>query len=57
MLTHSGSPPPFPGRIEIFQNQGGGRKRGGKGEFLKSSLGWGGGLLEMKLQTENKIPE
>ena len=32
-----------------------GNKRGGKGEFLKFSLG--GKLLEMKLQTESKFSE
>ena len=65
-VYHSGSiPPPSPlfvkgggldfltqrnpGGTKIFQNQG------GKEEFLKFSFG--GKLLEMKLQTENKISE
>ena len=44
------------GGTEIFQNQGGGGEgRGRKGEFLKFLLGEK--LLEMKLQTEDKISE
>ena len=42
MLTHSGSPSPFPGRIEIFQNQGGKKKRGERGIFeIFIGVGWG----------------
>ena len=40
------------GELKFFKIKGG-RKRGGRGEFLKFSLG--GKLLEMKLQTENKF--
>ena len=42
------------GELKIFKIKGG-RKRGGKVEFLKFLLG--GKLLEMKLQTENKISD
>ena len=42
------------GGTEFFQNQGE-RKRGGKGTFRKFSFG--AKLLEMKLETENKISE
>ena len=41
------------GELKFFKIKAG-RKKGEKGEFLKFSLG---GLLEMKLQTENKISE
>ena len=41
----------YPGGTEFFQNQGG----GGRGERRISEIFMGEGLLEMKLQTENKI--
>ena len=60
---HSGFPPPFvkgrggTGFLNAMKSEGNGNfsKLRGKGEFLKFSLG--GQLLEIKLQTENKISE
>ena len=43
-----------PGENEIFHNQGGKKKKGERGIF---EIFIGGKLLQMKLQTENKISE
>ena len=42
MLTHSAPPSPFPGRTEIFQNEGGEKKRGERGiSEIFIGGGWG----------------